>query len=206
MLYDDLALIENFQVWVTTMSSSAIRPFRHTATAVSLAAVSTLCEIANEIAESTAKSLRQLESEKKKARANKGRVSALQEKVDDGGQKRETVEGTIKDIFDTVFVHRYRDVDPKIRAECVQSLGHWIVTLPELFFEGQYLRYLGWVLSDTSPPTRLEVIKQLQKLFKNQNNAGGLRHFIERFLPRLVEMATRDADAGVRASTVELMD
>jgi cohesin complex subunit SA-1/2 len=206
VLYNDLALIENFQVWVTTMSSSAIRPFRHTATVVSLAAVSTLCEIASEIAESTAKSLRQLESEKKKARVNKGRVSALQEKVDEGGQKREIVEGTIKDIFDTVFVHRYRDVDPKIRAECVQALGHWIITLPELFFEGQYLRYLGWVLSDTSPPTRLEVIKQLQRLFKNQNNVGGLRHFIERFRSRLVEMATRDADAGVRASTVELLD
>ncbi|KAH0535970.1 hypothetical protein FGG08_007127 [Glutinoglossum americanum] len=206
VLYEDLALIENFQVWVTTMSSSAIRPFRHTATVVSLAAVSTLCEVASEIAESTAKSLRQLESEKKKARVNKGRIGALQEKVDDGSSKRETVEGVIKDIFDTVFVHRYRDVDPKIRADCVQALGHWIVTLPELFFEGQYLRYLGWVLSDTSPPTRSEVVKQLQKLFKNQNNVGGLRHFIERFRSRLVEMATRDADAGVRASTVELLD
>ncbi|KAH0551614.1 hypothetical protein GP486_007167 [Trichoglossum hirsutum] len=206
VLYEDLALIENFQVWVTTMSSSAIRPFRHTATVVSLAAVSTLCEVASEIAESTAKSLRQLESEKKKPRTNKDRVGALQQKVDDGGAKRETVEGIIKDIFDTVFVHRYRDVDPRIRADCVQALGHWIVTLPELFFEGQYLRYLGWVLSDTSPPTRLEVVKQLQRLFKNQNNVGGLRHFIERFRSRLVEMATRDADAGVRASTVELLD
>ncbi|KAI9785353.1 MAG: hypothetical protein M1839_000371 [Geoglossum umbratile] len=206
VLYDDPALIENFQVWVTTMSSSAIRPFRHTATVVSLAAVSTLCEVACELAESAAKTLRQLESEKKKARVNKDRVRALQGKVDEGDQKKEAVEGIIKDIFDTVFVHRYRDVDPKIRAECVQALGHWIITLPELFFEGQYLRYLGWVLSDTSPPTRLEVIKQLQKLSKNQNNAGGLRHFIERFRSRLVEMATRDADAGVRASTVELLD
>ena len=206
LLYSEPALIENIQVWVTTMSSSAIRPFRHTATVISLAIVSTLCEIALEIAESNAKTLRLLEAEKKKKAVNKARVGALQGKIDEGSQKRETTEGTIKDIFDTVFVHRYRDVDPRIRADCVQALGHWIVTLPDVFFEGKYLRYLGWVLSDVSAPTRQEVVKQLQRLFKSKDSVGGLRTFTERFRPRLVEMAVRDADSGVRASTVELLD
>jgi len=206
LLYNDLALIENIQAWVTTTSSSAIRPFRHTATVISLAIAGTLCDIANEIAESSAKTLRQMEGEKKKKSVNKGRVAALQEKITEGDKKRETLEGVIKDIFDTVFVHRYRDVDPKIRADCVAALGNWIITLPDVFFEGQYLRYLGWVLSDTAAPTRAEVIKQLQKLFKNKDNIGGLRTFTERFRPRLVEMATRDAEASVRASTVELLD
>ena len=206
ILYSDLALIENIEAWVTTTSSSAIRPFRHTATVISLAIVSTLCDIATEIAESSAMTLRQMEGEKKKKTVNKGRVAALQERITDGDKKRETLEGLIKDFFDTVFVHRYRDVDPKIRADCVAALGGWIITLPDIFFEGQYLRYLGWVLSDTSAPTRVEVIKQLQKLFKNRDNVGGLRTFTERFRPRLVEMATRDAEAGVRASAVELLD
>ncbi|KAI9828797.1 MAG: hypothetical protein M1832_001902 [Thelocarpon impressellum] len=206
ILYSDPALVENIQVWVTTMSSSAIRPFRHTATVISLAMVSSLCEVALEIAEGNAKTLRQIEGEKKKRPVNKGRITSLQQKVDEGAQKGETVEGTIRDIFDTVFVHRYRDVDPKIRADCVQAIGHWIITLPDVFFEGKYLRYLGWVLSDVSAPTRLEVIKQLQRLFKSKDNVGGLRTFTERFRPRLVEMAVRDADLGVRASTVELLD
>ena len=35
-LYDDTALFENIQVWVDTMSSASIRPFRHTATVMSL--------------------------------------------------------------------------------------------------------------------------------------------------------------------------
>lgn len=206
LLYNDLALIENIQAWVTTMSSSAIRPFRHTATVISLAITSTLCNTANGIADSAAMTMRQMEGEKKKKSVNKGRVAALQEKITEGDKKRETLEGIIKDFFDTVFVHRYRDVDPKIRADCVAALGDWIITLPDVFFEGQYLRYLGWVLSDTSAPTRSEVIKQVQKLFKNKDNIGGLRTFTERFRPRLVEMATRDAEAGVRASTVELLD
>ncbi|KAI9870937.1 MAG: hypothetical protein M1830_003611, partial [Pleopsidium flavum] len=206
LLYNDIALIENIQAWVTTTSSSAIRPFRHTATVISLAIVSTLCNIANEVAESSAKTLRQMEGEKKKKAVNKGRIAALQEKISEGDRKRETLEGIIKDLFDTVFVHRYRDVDPKIRADCCAALGEWIMTLPDVFFEGQYLRYLGWVLSDTSAPTRAEVIKQLKKLFKNKDKIGGLRTFTERFRPRLVEMATRDAEASVRASTVELLD
>ena len=206
ILYNDLALIENIQAWVTTMSSSAIRPFRHTATVISLAITSTLCNIANGIADSSAMTMRQMEGEKKKKSVNKGRVAALQAKINEEDKKRETLEGIIKDFFDTVFVHRYRDVDPKIRVDCVAALGDWIIVLPDVFFEGQYLRYLGWVLSDTSAPTRAEVVKQLQKLFKNKDNIGGLRTFTERFRPRLVEMATRDAEAGVRAATVELLD
>ena len=42
LLYNDIALIENIQVWVTTMSSSGIRPFRHTATVISLAIATAL--------------------------------------------------------------------------------------------------------------------------------------------------------------------
>jgi cohesin complex subunit SA-1/2 len=206
ILYTDLALIENIQVWVTTMSSSSIRPFRHTSTVVSLSIVSELCDIATGVAESTATSLRQKEAEAKKKGANKARVAALQEKVDEGNTQKEAAESTIKDIFDTVFVHRYRDVDPKIRIDCIKALGQWIATLPEIFFEGQYLRYLGWVLSDTEAHTRSEVISQLHKLFKDADKVGGLRHFTERFRPRLVEMASQDADASVRAATVGLLD
>lgn len=103
-------------------------------------------------------------------------------------------------------MHRYRDVDSKIRSDCVRELGNWILTLPDLFFDGQYIRYLGWVLSDTNASTRLEVVKALTKLYKKKDTASGLRHFTERFRPRLVEMGTRDADSGVRAAAVELLD
>jgi cohesin complex subunit SA-1/2 len=47
-----------------------------------------------------------------------------------------------------VFVHRYRDHDPGIRAECVQAMGVWLKRHPAYFLEGSYLRYVGWVLSD----------------------------------------------------------
>jgi len=206
ILYSDMAMIENIEVWVTTMSSSAIRPFRHTATVISLAIGTTLCGLATENAESIAKTMRQKEGEQKKKTVNKDRVAALQAKVGEGEKKRAATESVLTDLFDTVYVHRYRDVDPKIRVDCVAALGTWITTAPDIFFGGQYLRYLGWVLSDTSAPTRAEVIKQLTKLFKNKEDVGRLRAFTERFRPRLVEMATRDAEPGIRAATVNLLD
>lgn len=206
LLYNDIALIENIQVWVTTMSSSGIRPFRHTATVISLAIATALCNITKDIVGTTATTMRQKESEQKKRSVNKGRVSSLQAKVDENEKKREQVEGWLRDVFDTVFIHRYRDVDAKIRVDCATALGNWIATCPDIFFESQYLRYLGWVLSDSSAATRAEVVKQLLRLYKHKDNVGRLRGFTERFRPRMVEMATRDAEPTIRASVVELLD
>ncbi|KAI9658553.1 MAG: hypothetical protein M1829_006779 [Trizodia sp. TS-e1964] len=205
ILYEELALIENFQIWVTTLTSSAIRPFRHTATVISLAVASKICEITLETAENSAKIHRQVEAEKKKAR-NKARIAAFEEKIREADARREITENIMTDIFDTVFVHRYRDIDPKIRVDCVQSLGHWITTLPETFLEGNYLKYLGWVLSDTAMTTRNEVLKQLYKLYKKKDNIGGLHSFTERFRSRIVEMACFDSESTVRASAIELLD
>lgn len=206
VLYSDEGLFESLQVWVTSMSSSAIRPFRHTATVVSLAIGNTLCSLAADIADNLAKTMRQKDSEQKKKNVNKERITVLQSKVADEERKKAAVESMLSDIFQSVYIHRYRDVDFKIRVECVTALGTWITTAPEIFFTSQHIRYLGWVLSDPSAPTRAEVIKQLSRLYKNKENVGRLRAFTERFRPRLVEMASRDAEPGIRAAAVELLD
>lgn len=80
------------------------------------------------------------------------------------------------------------------------------MTYPDAFFDGTHLRYLGWVLSDTNHTTRLEVIRQLRRFYEDKDKLSGLKTFTERFRARMVEMATRDADASVRASAVELLD
>lgn len=206
LLYSDLAILENIEVWVHTMSSSTLRPFRHTATVVALTIGSTLCTVAAEIAENAAKTMRQKEGEQKKKSVNKERVKALEAKIGEGGRRRNQVLDSMKFLLDAVFIHRYRDVDPKIRLECVTALGTWITTLPDVYFDGMHLRYLGWLLSDISTPTRAEVVKQLVRLFKNRDNAPRLRTFTEKFRSRIVEMAVRDSEVGIRAATVELLD
>ncbi|KAL8726621.1 MAG: hypothetical protein Q9181_005970 [Wetmoreana brouardii] len=206
VLYSDLALIENIEVWVTTMSSSAIRPFRHTATVISLTMESALCAVHSDLADTNAKTLRQKEGEQKKKTINKQRVASLQDKVADGERKMGLVDSMLENIFNAVYVHRYRDVDPKIRLDCVTAMGGWITTAPDKFFASNYLRYLGWVLSDVSAPNRAEVVRQLSKLYKNKEDVGRLRAFTEKFRPRFVEMAIQDAEPSVRAAAIEMLD
>ena len=206
LLYNDLSILENIEIWVHTMSSSTLRPFRHTATVIALTIGNTLCTVAAEIAENAAKTMRQKEGEQKKKSVNKERVKALEAKIAEADRRRSQLLESMKYLLDAVFIHRYRDVDPKIRLECVTALGNWIITLPDVYFDGMHLRYLGWVLSDISTPTRAEVVKQLGKLFKNKDNAPRLRTFTEKFRARIVEMAVRDSEVSIRVASVELLD
>ncbi|KAK9468620.1 STAG domain-containing protein [Lipomyces arxii] len=206
LLYDDESLMENMQVWITAMSSSTLRPFRYTATTIGLRMLTTLCEVAADVAKATGRSTKLLEKEKEKSKPVKDRVNKMQATVDGYAAKTEVLESLIHDLFDTIFVHRYRDVDAKIRTDCMRDLTKWMQTLPDVFFEGQYLRYLGWILSDPNGGTRLEVVKGLTKLYKDRYYVGGLRQFTERFRPRLLEMATHDVDHTVRMAVIELLD
>ena len=206
LLYNNVAMLEHIEVWVHTMSSSTLRPFRHTATVIAFTIGNMLCTVAADIADNAAMTMRQKEGEQKKKGVNKERVKALEAKIAEEGRRRVQVLENMKNLLDGVFVHRYRDVDPKIRLECVTALGNWISTLPDVYFDGMHLRYLGWVLSDVSNPVRAEVVKQLGKLYKNKDNVPRLRTFTDKFRARLVEMAVRDSEVGIRASTVELLD
>jgi len=47
-----------------------------------------------------------------------------------------------------IFMHRYRDIFPTIRAECITALGEWVREYKLVFLADKYLKYLGWTLSD----------------------------------------------------------
>lgn len=51
-------------------------------------------------------------------------------------------------VFRGVFVHRYRDLLPDIRAICIAELGVWLKTNPDYFLNDKCLKYLGWTLYD----------------------------------------------------------
>ncbi|KAF4553862.1 STAG domain-containing protein [Elsinoe fawcettii] len=206
ILFASAELIDNLHVWLTTMTSAQNRPFRHTATVASLAIMTALAEIGRDLATAAATAQRQSESMSKGKGANKKRASGLLQDAEAGQEKQKELDRILQDWFDTVFIHRYRDVDPKIRVDCAQALGEWIVTYPDVFFDGAHLRYLGWVLSDAHWPARLEVVKQLRKLYEKKDRLAGLKTFTERFRARMVEMATLDSEPTVRASAVELLD
>ena len=202
VMYKDETLLDNLHAWLASMSSSSLRPFRHTATTIALAVQSGLVEVADILDGRISNIEQQLQASKKGK--NKTKTAEIQRNLDDANGFRKICSDAIQSFFDTVFVHRYRDVDPKIRTECVEALGSWIWDLPTVFMEPGYLRYLGWMLSDTNAPTRQEVLKQLARVFRR--DAQQLGHFIDRFRPRLIEMASRDAEVSVRVAAISVID
>ena len=188
------------------MSSASNRPFRHTATIASLEIMLALAELGHSATENRAKILRQAEGEKKSKKVNKTRVRDLEASAVQAGERAAQIQEFNKRWFDAVFVHRYRDVDPRIRVDCVSYLSRWIEIYPEEYLDGAHLRYLGWVLSDTQAMTRLQVVRDIQKIFRDDNKIGGVRQFTERFRPRMVEIAARDGDLNVRCSCIDLLD
>lgn len=205
LLTSNPQLMENIEVWLSTMSTASNRSFRHTAAVASLSVITALCEVARELADQTANLKRSADAERKKARANKERVKDFDRKAEEASANLEFTEERLKDWFETIFIHRYRDIDPNVRRDCVAALGDWIVIMPDTFFDGHHLRYLGWLLSDDTGSTRLEVVHQLQRLYNDSDKLGGLKTFTERFRPRFVEMGTSDVDLNVRVASIELL-
>ncbi|KAL4871049.1 hypothetical protein BDV12DRAFT_36904 [Aspergillus spectabilis] len=206
VLYDDKVLYENLQTWLAAFSSSHCRPFRHTATVIALTNMNAFCDIARELVTSISTSRKQLETEKKKKVVNQGRVDAITASVQEGESKLELVDDLLKDGVNIFFVNRYRDVDPRIRAESIAALGRWMRSYREYFFEGQFLRYCGWITSDTDVHTRTIALRQLLALYPDRGNIAGVRSFTERFRQRFVEIATQDSDIGMRTMAIGLLD
>ncbi|CAJ0851497.1 21205_t:CDS:2 [Entrophospora sp. SA101] len=161
---------------MTAISMIGYRPFRHTATAVSLNIVTGLCEVAFDVKQEYNIAERQLtleQSNNKSSRntKNKDRISSLVTKTDELKGKERIINSYIQGFFDSVFMHRYRDVEPVIRSECIKELGVWVIKHPDYFLNDTYIRYLGWQLSDKSPLTRQESVKALSRLYNHETFA-----------------------------------
>ncbi|KAJ7248617.1 hypothetical protein B0H12DRAFT_1123467 [Mycena haematopus] len=203
-------LIPTLQAWIIAMSSSQIRSFRHTATVVALELESALCDVAAAVEKEAEVSARQREGEKKR-RAGKASTARagdknLDAKAAEIREHRDKLKEFIKDFVDGVFVHRYRDLDPIIRADCILALGTWFTKYPAHFLDATYLRYIGWVLSDNAAAVRLAALKALVGVYAQPSYAPQVHHFTERFKGRLLEMAAKDAEPAVRGVVLDVLE
>ncbi|KAG0699163.1 hypothetical protein DFH29DRAFT_1070800 [Suillus ampliporus] len=201
-------MVTTLQTWVVAMSSSQIRAFRHTATAVALEVETALCQVAAAVEKEAEIVGRQREGERKRRAANKAqsvREKDLDGKAAEVRKRRAALAEYLKEIVDGVFVHRYRDLDPHIRAECVRAMGQWFTHYPAHFLDASYLRYVGWVLSDSATPVRLEAVRALSAVYAQAEYIGGLMNFTARFKPRLLEMAARDTELAVRTAVLGVL-
>ncbi|KAJ7135430.1 hypothetical protein C8R43DRAFT_1020987 [Mycena crocata] len=200
-------LIPTLQSWVIAMSSSQIRSFRHTATVIALELEGALCDVAAAVEKEAEVIARQREGAKKRAKAPAVlRDKTVEAKAAETRVRRDKLKEFIKDFVDGVFVHRYRDLDPVIRAECTLALGVWFTKHPAHFLDATYLRYIGWVLSDNATPVRIAALRALEGVYAQPDYAPQVHHFTERFKGRLLEMAAQDAEPAVRVATLGVLE
>ncbi|OWZ13407.1 hypothetical protein PHMEG_00013273 [Phytophthora megakarya] len=205
-------IANTFIDWLTTLSSSELRPIRHTSTVAILALSNSLVRTAASISEQLAIATRQLNAETNSPGTTPGsrkspnirKVALLKENKVLYESRLQQIWKLVNSVFTGVVVHRYRDVMPEIRVVTMQCLGHWITTLPDRFLKDNFLKYLGWLLSDKSASVRIEVVEILCELYGNESFKQRMELFTSRFLSRYLELCT-DVDVGVVEECIHLL-
>jgi len=199
LLYDD-TLIEILSSWLSALTSSRVRAFRHTSTLTVFHVMDCLMNVLIEQKEKIEKNEQQLKTSKKKK--EKEQEKQLKKASDELNEKIVFIENQLKEFFDGVFVNRFKDTTNHIRALCCVSLGGWIQTYPEKYLNDNCLKYLGWTLYDKDPSVRENVIITLEKIYSNKDSHDHMEKFSKKFMERFLEM-TKDINVSVSVTTIK---
>ncbi|XP_027383801.1 cohesin subunit SA-3 isoform X6 [Bos indicus x Bos taurus] len=201
LLYDGFPM-DNLISLLTGLSDSQVRAFRHTSTLAAMKLMTSLVRVALQLSLHKDNNQRQYEAERNKGPGQRApeRLESLLEKRRELQEHQEEIEGMMNALFRGVFVHRYRDVLPEIRAICIEEIGSWMQSYSTSFLTDSYLKYIGWTLHDKHRDVRLKCLKALKGLYGNQDLTSRLELFTSRFKDRMVSMVMdREYDVAVEA-------
>ncbi|ELK06942.1 Cohesin subunit SA-3 [Pteropus alecto] len=201
LLYDGFPM-DNLISLLTGLSDSQVRAFRHTSTLAAMKLMTSLVRVALQLSLHKDNNQRQYEAERNKGPEQRApeRLESLLEKRKELQEHQEEIEGMMNALFRGVFVHRYRDVLPEIRAICIEEIGSWMQSYSTSFLTDSYLKYIGWTLHDKHREVRLKCLKALKGLYSNRDLTTRLELFTSRFKDRMVSMVMdREYDVAVEA-------
>ncbi|XP_032742936.1 cohesin subunit SA-3 [Rattus rattus] len=184
------------------LSDSQVRAFRHTSTLAAMKLMTSLVKVALQLSLHKDNNQRQYEAERNKGPEQRApeRLESLLEKRKEFQENQEEIEGMMNAIFRGVFVHRYRDILPEIRAVCIEEIGCWMQSYSTSFLNDSYLKYIGWTLHDKHKEVRLKCVKALAGLYSNQELSSRMELFTNRFKDRMVSMVMdRESEVAVEA-------
>uniref|UniRef100_A0A8C4MRK2 Cohesin subunit SA n=1 Tax=Equus asinus asinus TaxID=83772 RepID=A0A8C4MRK2_EQUAS len=188
LLYDGFPM-DNLISLLTGLSDSQVRAFRHTSTLAAMTLMTSLVRVALQLSVHKDYNHRQYEAERSKGPGQRApeRLESLLEKRKELQEHQEEIEGMMNALFRGVFVHRYRDVLPEIRAICIEEIGCWMQSYSTSFLTDSYLKYIGWTLHDKvrHREVRLKCLKALKGLYSNQDLTARLELFTSRFKVKL---------------------
>jgi len=196
----DEYLLQTVIAWLTALSTSGVRAFRHTCTLSALILGAQLVEARKAAADRLRKLEKQGKSDGKKA----GGKGTVHKQAAETKEQCATFDTVLHNIVDGVIVHRYRDVVAEIRDLAVVHLASWIAELPDTYFNDSHIKYLGWSLSDKSEIVRRSAAVGLQKIYLLPNASEKADLFSARFGPRMVQCC-EDVSELVQAAAVALV-
>ncbi|XP_067171117.1 cohesin subunit SA-3 [Apteryx mantelli] len=205
IIYDEF-LMDSLISLLTGLSDSQVRAFRHTSTLAAMKLMTAMVNVALGVSLHKENNQRQYEAERSKGPGRRAteKLEALLEKRQELQEQQEEIENMMNAVFKGVFVHRYRDVVPEIRAICMEELGKWMRSYAASFLTDSYLKYLGWTLHDKQREVRLQCVKALQGLYGSRDTAAHLELFTSRFKTRMVSMVL-DKEPDVAVEVVKLL-
>ncbi|XP_073510897.1 cohesin subunit SA-3 [Phyllobates terribilis] len=205
IIYDGI-FMDALISFVTGLSDSQVRAFRHTSTFAAMKLMTALVKVAKDLRHHLDTSQRQFNVERAKSPEKRSaeRLETLVEKMTEMFSNLEDIGNMMNCLFKGVFVHRYRDTHPDVRVLCIEELGTWITTYPQYFLNDSYLKYLGWMLHDKQGHVRLQCLRSLHGLYIVPQWAGKLELFTSRFKSRMVAMAL-DKEPQVSAEAIHLI-
>ncbi|XP_053099789.1 cohesin subunit SA-3 isoform X3 [Hemicordylus capensis] len=203
--YDEY-LMDSLIALLIGMSDSQVRAFRHTSTLAAMKLMTGLVRVALSISLQKDNRQRQYEAERAKGPSRRApeKLEGLLEQRKEFQEKQEELENLMNAIFKGVFVHRYRDLVPEIRAICIEEMGQWIQHYSASFLTDGYLKYIGWMLHDKQGEVRLKCLLALQGLYRSREMAAHMGLFTSRFKERMVSMVL-DKEPQVAVEAVKLL-
>ncbi|KTG03684.1 hypothetical protein cypCar_00032125 [Cyprinus carpio] len=205
LLYDDF-LFSSFIALLTGLADSQVRAFRHTSTLITMRLMSSIVSVAAEVTAQALMTRRRCELEKNKPAEHRAidRIEELEGSYRELLEHQEDLRSLMNGIFKGVFIHRYRDRVPEIRAVCMEEMGVWLRENPASFLNDEHLKYVGWMLHDKQAAVRLQCVLTLQKLYVEKDFISRLELFTSRFKERILCMIL-DKDSDVAVETVKLL-
>lgn len=201
----DRYLVDKILDHVVGLSGAIVRNFRQVATLAGVQLCTSFIKCCLSLESSLEISRKQLSAEiRKKNKSNGSSISSLEKAIEEMQKKLSGIQFYLKDTYTRIFAVRYRDRDEVTRSTCVEGLGRWIKLYPKEYLKDEYVKYLGWSVTDKDAGVRCCAIDALCALFEDEENFTSLELFTSNFKDRFVELIM-DVDNHVSAKAVQML-
>lgn len=181
-------------------------------------ATGAIWELAMACMERTVELTAKLSTAQRQYASSKGqsrKLQAVKQSMDSWKRHKAELEVLVEEsIIQGIFIRRYRDSNPHIRASSLEALCRLTVLRPDIFLKDKYLKYMGWMASDKSPVVRAAALKGILAPFKYKDekrppslqiDLNSMHNVCVKFLPRIASCTEDSQSLEVQEIAMELI-